>query len=508
MLYEPPWGDRYLWDTWLLPVEEGFHLFHMQKVAGEADSIEIGHAFSPDLVKWTGLEPALAVREEGAWDSVRLRTGDVLKRGDRYFLFYGSAPDHVDRVGVAASTDLLHWERHGSNPIAVPDGRWYEHDHATCAIPNVPWRDPCVRRDPQGDGWIMYLTARHREGPAGGRGTIATLRSPGSGPDELVRWEVGPPLDVMPGYSVMEVPDVFELDGKWYLLHSTTHGMGTRYPTCDPRLTAGTFVLWADRPEGPYTRPPRDILVASPGGRTTAYVARTAQTKWGRIAYYHNVYPQPPGSRARRGSFALPKRLRADAEGLQLVYLPLLERYAGDALPLREAPPVGGRARDGEWEVHGGGLTGRVSYGGEALALDVEAEDVMVTATVTVEAGQAAGVGVRVREDGRGLGVILNARLGTVSVVELDRGGGGVVWRALAERRADVREGVPVAVRVVAVRNVVDVFLDEALLLSVVAEGYGSGNVVFLADDAKVHAATMCVHRLDLPAVADGWRRA
>ena len=43
MLYEPPRPDRYLWDTWLLPAEDGYHLFHMQKVAGEVDSVEIGH---------------------------------------------------------------------------------------------------------------------------------------------------------------------------------------------------------------------------------------------------------------------------------------------------------------------------------------------------------------------------------------------------------------------------------------------------------------------------------
>ena len=49
MLYEPPRPDRYLWDTWLLPVpDEGtYHLFHMQKVAGEPDLVEIGHAVSP-----------------------------------------------------------------------------------------------------------------------------------------------------------------------------------------------------------------------------------------------------------------------------------------------------------------------------------------------------------------------------------------------------------------------------------------------------------------------------
>src|SRR5437870_1036531 len=123
----------------------------MQKVAGEPDSLEIGHVVSDDLVRWTMLDPALTLGPPGAWDRFRFR--------------------------------------------------------------------------------------------------------------DLLQWEVGPPLDVPRGFAVMEVPDVFELDGRWFLLHSTSHRMGSRFPTCDPALTAGTFVLWAERPQGPYTRPPRDVLV-------------------------------------------------------------------------------------------------------------------------------------------------------------------------------------------------------------------------------------------------------
>jgi beta-fructofuranosidase len=501
MLYEPPRPDRYLWDTWLLSAEDGYHLFHMQKVAGDVDSIEIGHAVSTDLVRWTALDPALTTAPEGAWDSVRLRTGTVLFQDGRYFLFYGAAPDHVDRVGLATSTDLVHWERFGGNPLSSPDPTRYEHDHTTCPIPNVAWRDPCIRRD--GDGWIMYLTARHLTGPPGGRGTVATLRARDPAPDGgggLFQWEPGPALDIPPGYGVMEVPDVFELDGRWFLLHSTSHRMGTRFPTCDPNLTAGTFVLWADRPEGPYTRPPRDVLVGGPAHRMTAYVCRTTETPLGRIAYYHNVYPPPLGSRARRGSFALPKALAVDERGLKLTYLPLLDPYVdGDLAPPLVAEPPTEAEPFGTWELEGDVATGVAEYGTSAQGLEGEALDLVLTTTVTIERGQAAGIGLRMSGAGRGVGVILDAIQCTIGVVELARASGGVVWLPLAERRADVRPGAACSLRVIVARSVVDLFLEEELMLSVVAEGHSAGRIALIADDARVRFADFRARTLALP---------
>jgi hypothetical protein len=277
--------------------------------------------------------------------------------------------------------------------------------------------------------------------------------------------------------------------------------MGTRFPTCDPALTAGTFVLWAERPEGPYARPPRDVLVGSPAARMTAYVCRTAETPLGRIAYYHNVYPSPPGRRTPRGIFALPKALAVDEQGLKLRYLPLLEPYAGEPLvpPLAASEAPAAREPAGSWDVRPDGATGYVQYGTDALDLAVDALDLLLTTTVTIEAGQAAGIGLRIGQRGRGLGVILDARQGTIGVVELARGSGGVVWQALAERRAPVSAGVALPLRVVLARNVLDVFLDEELMLSVVAEGYGAGRLVLVADDARVRFASMRAMRLVLP---------
>ena len=62
-----------------------------------------------------------------------------------------------------------------------------------------------------------------------------------------------------------------------------------------------------------------------------------------------------------------------------------------------------------------------------------------------------------------------------------------------------MRPGVPVFVRVVLARCVVDVFLDEELALSVVAEGADGAGLALLAGDARVRIGSLRARRLALP---------
>jgi hypothetical protein len=58
-----------------------------------------------------------------------------------------------------------------------------------------------------------------------------------------------------------------------------------------------------------------------------------------------------------------------------------------------------------------------------------------------------------------------------------------------------------VSLRVVLGRDVVDVFLDEELMLSAVAEGYAAGHLALVVDDARARFEGVRVQRLALPAV-------
>lgn len=79
-------------------------------------------ASSEDGIHFTRLSPTPVFAPTGgrAWDGYDVTTGRLHADGDGFLLLYGgstSLVDQPDYVGIAQSTDLLHWERHPGNPI-------------------------------------------------------------------------------------------------------------------------------------------------------------------------------------------------------------------------------------------------------------------------------------------------------------------------------------------------------------------------------------------------------
>ena len=176
----------------------------------------MGHAKSTDLVEWEVLPDALVAADSPAWDDGSTWTGSVVQGDDGVWrLFYtGARRDEewlIQRVGVAQSSDLIVWERVGSEPLLECDDRWYEryspddwHDEA--------WRDPWVFRGDDGR-WHMLLTARVATGDPMGRGVIGHAIS-----DDLETWEAQPPLSEPAGWGHMEVPQTVVVDGQPFLI--------------------------------------------------------------------------------------------------------------------------------------------------------------------------------------------------------------------------------------------------------------------------------------------------
>ena len=111
---------------------------------------------------------------------------------------------------------MHNWKRVGTGlclDLVGPAAEAYEAAHAEGVWHDRAMRDPWVMRDPDGDGWIMYFTARGAdvaEPNAGGAIGIAT--SP-----DLYSWTLQPPVFVG-GFGQLEVPQVFEREGRWYCL--------------------------------------------------------------------------------------------------------------------------------------------------------------------------------------------------------------------------------------------------------------------------------------------------
>lgn len=218
-------ADHWVWDSWSVHDGEHHHLFFLRASRALHDPdrrhlrASIGHARSTDLRSWELLPDALVSADGPTWDDQATWTGSVVQAPDgTWRLFYTGVSRAerglVQRIGVAASDDLMTWHRIGSGPLLEADPRWYEKLDLDAWIDEA-WRDPYVITDPSGDGWHMLITARVPEGDPRGRGVIGHATS-----KDLTTWVVQPPLTVPAGFGQLEVPQAVVVDGQPVLVFS------------------------------------------------------------------------------------------------------------------------------------------------------------------------------------------------------------------------------------------------------------------------------------------------
>jgi beta-fructofuranosidase len=259
--------DKWLWDFWLAQDGPDYHLFYLQapRSLGKPElrhwNVSIGHAVSQDLRMWQVLPDALHPSPADAWDDYTTWTGSIVRHDGLWYLFYtgGNRGEKglVQRIGLATSVDLIHWQRHPANPLISADPRWYElldlnlwHDQA--------WRDPWVFQHPDTGDFHAFITARLNHGPADGRGVIAHARS-----SDLIHWEVLPPVIEAGDFGHLEVPQLVVIQGRSYLLFSAVASVHSALRGQRTGLAAvtGTHYLIADRPLGPFRFSTDEFLV-------------------------------------------------------------------------------------------------------------------------------------------------------------------------------------------------------------------------------------------------------
>ena len=260
--------DKWIWDFWLAQDGADYHVFYLQapRSLGDPDlrhwNVSIGHAVSQDLRDWRVLPDALRPGSSGDWDDYTTWTGSIIQHEGLWYLFYtgGNRAERglVQRIGLATSADLIHWEKHPANPLITAEPRWYElldldlwHDQA--------WRDPWVFRHPETGSFHALITARANHGPADGRGVVGHACS-----DDLINWEVMPPLTEAGEFGHLEVPQLTYIRGRYYLLFcaaASVHSTARRRRTGLEPVT-GTHYLIADDPLGPFHYSTDEFLIS------------------------------------------------------------------------------------------------------------------------------------------------------------------------------------------------------------------------------------------------------
>ncbi len=280
--------DKWIWDSWYAHDGTRWHGFFLQapKTIGDPElrhwNVTYGHATSSDLKHWTHLGTCFKPSERPAWDDYTVWTGSVVEDDARlWHLFYTGTSRAEDglmqRIGHATSSNLHNWQRVGDGLCLDLSDDVYElvtppdwHDRAM--------RDPWVMRDPTGDGWLMYFTARVTGSEeTNARGAIGFATSP-----DLNRWTLQDPVFVG-GFGQLEVPQVLKVGSHWVCLFCTMHQHWSedyRATALEP-ATTGTHYLIADDPRGPWQIAPGPFLDASlPCKR---YAARLVETPEGLV---------------------------------------------------------------------------------------------------------------------------------------------------------------------------------------------------------------------------------
>ena len=281
---------KWIWDSWYVHDGTLWHGYFLQadRSLGDPDlrhfNVSQGHATSSDLVHWDHKGTCLAPSAGPAWDDYTTWTGSVIRGDDGlWHLFYtGSTRAEAglyQRIGHATSTDLHSWERVGDGlclDLTGPVADLYEKDHAIGHWHDRAMRDPWVMKDPAGDGWLMFFTARVpgvAEPNAGGAIGFAT--SP-----DLFTWTLQPPV-FAGGFGQLEVPQVFEKAGHWYCLFCTSSAhWSDAYRRQNPQApVTGTHYLIGDGPRGPWRLPDAPFLDGAEPCRR--YAARIVDTPAG-----------------------------------------------------------------------------------------------------------------------------------------------------------------------------------------------------------------------------------
>jgi beta-fructofuranosidase len=286
--YKPNAAQQWVGDCMPFYHDGLFHFYYLldeghHRLFGGRGLHQWAHASSPDLVNWTHHPLALPITDDS---ELSICTGSVFFHDGIYYAFHAvRRPDWTQRLGVATSTDGIHFTKHPVPDYAEPPPG-YDPLH---------FRDPFVFFDPSTNAFHMLVTAKYLEHPLPALGgCLAHLVS-----DDLQEWQVKEPFFI-PGFTdAPECSDYFEWNGWYYLLYSNR--LQTRY-----RMSRNPFGPWQrpafDLVDSPWMRvlktapyhDNRRIGVAWVGTRTND--SDTGAFQWGGHAVFRELVQLPDGT--------------------------------------------------------------------------------------------------------------------------------------------------------------------------------------------------------------------
>ena len=467
-------ADYCIWDAWYLPIADTVHMYHLRsprqgRELPDEQVAQLGYAVSDDLIHWQERPAAFGPEPGNDEDDIQPWTGCCLWHDDRGYLFYtmrGSRHQAlVQNIGLATTTDPARWTRHSANPVITPDPTWYADIHRPTPG-TVDCRDLIIARDPGGKGWWGFYATRIPASPLPATSAIACVWSA-----DLIHWEHRPPAFVPGNIACVEVPDVFELDGLWYMTCLAGNTYGNRGYWSDPNVNMGTLYAVSDRPEGPYRMLDDNILLGS--REMDTITCRSLMYQGTRYLLYTDMQRVDgiDGGGAYNGTLTTPKELRTDGQKLYAAYSPRIESeiidelIAPGRLPAREStdemlhrnwqvPVV-------EWSWQDSAIAADADGGWGVLAFEPTADSYIFEATIEFRGAVAAGLLLRGEDYHNRLTASLDRTAVTVEAVNLP------LYDILQRRQLPAALfDRPIHLRVVSRLETVEIYVNDKLYLA------------------------------------------
>ena len=205
--------------------KDKYHLFfQLNPYAARYGRMHWGHAVSDDLITWEECPVVISPEEEMSCNS-----GSAIVHNGKIWLFYTSVSyDYSEKICAAYSSDGIRFEKYEGNPVAKNPLEG-----------SNKFRDPFVFR--YGNGFRMLAGA-------GQYGIAKVLRYES---DDLINWNYkGELLSDGRFGSVIEAPNIFEIDGKWVFIIQSERHLPTKVLFATGEYDGENFVF--DEPRDPF----------------------------------------------------------------------------------------------------------------------------------------------------------------------------------------------------------------------------------------------------------------
>lgn len=164
-----------------------FHLVYQRSAGPQQSERTFGHAWSPDLKRWSVDTLAFSV-DSTAWNALHVWSPSIVFHGGRTYMFYTGVDANEDQSIGFVSTALLdttntEWDYPRVKVLGASDTKWAVPDPSTYSG-QTQFRDPYVMEDPEDPSrLLLFYTAHDSIDFRTGRGGLAAgvaVSEPGS----------------------------------------------------------------------------------------------------------------------------------------------------------------------------------------------------------------------------------------------------------------------------------------------------------------------------------------